>query len=179
MARVNHKLVKQRLNEKRSKITDKQFFSSRMLAGHFEDLAAAQTRRYHYNRRVRVNLYWKPKDAFTAATDNMQIRINTGHPLVTKVKGRENRYQIVCGMFAHELGHVLFTDFLSVQTYHNYLDSFNGILARRLSGWQRMPGMRKRSGNMSRRIQRICRWSIRSRRTLPISLKTGISKIGC
>lgn len=26
MARVNHKLVKQRLNEKRSKITDKQFF---------------------------------------------------------------------------------------------------------------------------------------------------------
>lgn len=61
MARVNHKLVKQRLNEKRSKITDKQFFSSRMLAGHFEDLAAAQTRRYHYNRRVRVNLYWKPK----------------------------------------------------------------------------------------------------------------------
>ena len=51
MARVNHKLVKQRLNEKRSKITDKQFFSSRMLAGHFEDLAAAQTRRYHYNRR--------------------------------------------------------------------------------------------------------------------------------
>lgn len=33
MARVNHKLVKQRLNEKRSKITDKQFFSSRMLAG--------------------------------------------------------------------------------------------------------------------------------------------------
>lgn len=110
MARVNHKLVKQRLNEKRSKITDKQFFSSRMLAGHFEDLAAAQTRRYHYNRRVRVNLYWKPKDAFTAATDNMQIRINTGHPLVTKVKGRENRYQLVCGMFAHELGHVLFTD---------------------------------------------------------------------
>lgn len=117
MARVNHKLVKQRLNEKRSKITDKQFFSSRMLAGHFEDLAAAQTRRYHYNRRVRVNLYWKPKDAFTAATDNMQIRINTGHPLVTKVKGRENRYQLVCGMFAHELGHVLFTDFLSAQTY--------------------------------------------------------------
>ena len=124
MARVNHKLVRQRLNEKRSKITDKQFFSSRMLAGHFEDMAAAQTRRYHYNRRVRVNLYWKPKDSFTAATDNMQIRINTGHPLVTKVKGRESRYQIVCGMFAHELGHVLYTDFLTSQTYHNYLESF-------------------------------------------------------
>ena len=32
MARVNHKLVKERLNEKRSKITDRQFFTSRLLA---------------------------------------------------------------------------------------------------------------------------------------------------
>ncbi len=35
MARVNHKLVKQRLNEKRSKITDRQFFSSGFLAVNF------------------------------------------------------------------------------------------------------------------------------------------------
>lgn len=124
MARVNHKLVKQRLNEQRSKITDRQFFSSRILAGHFEDLAAAQTRRYHYNRRVHVHLYWKPKDASVAATDNMSIRINAGNPLVTKVKGRENRYQIVCGLFTHELGHVLHTDFLATQTHSNYLASY-------------------------------------------------------
>ena len=77
MARVNHKLVKQRLNEKRSKITDKQFFTSRMLAGHFEDMAAAQTRWYHYNRRVRVNIYWKTKEPGLAMTDNQAIRIKT------------------------------------------------------------------------------------------------------
>ena len=35
MARVNHKRVKQLLNEKRSKITDKQFFTSRILAGFY------------------------------------------------------------------------------------------------------------------------------------------------
>lgn len=124
MARVNHKLVKQRLNEERSKITDRQFFSSRLLAGHYEDLAAAQTRRYHYNRRVRVNLYWKPKDSFTASTDNMLIRINAGNPLVTQIRGRENRYQIVTGMFAHELGHVLHTDFLAAQTYGTRLGAY-------------------------------------------------------
>ena len=45
MARVNHKRVKQLLNEKRSRITDRQFFTSRILAGHFEDMAMAQTRR--------------------------------------------------------------------------------------------------------------------------------------
>lgn len=124
MARVNHKLVKQRLNEQRSKITDRQFFSSRLLAGHFEDLAAAQTRRYHYNRRVRVNLYWKPKEQHVASTDNLFIRINSGSPIVSKVKGRENRYQIVCGLFTHELGHVLYTDFLAGQTHLNNLASY-------------------------------------------------------
>ena len=112
MARVNHKLVKQRLNEKRSKITDRQFFTSRLFAGHLEDLAAAQTRRYHYNRRVRVNIYWNSKDSFFAATDNMSVKINAGHPFITKTKGRENRYQIILGVFAHELGHILYTDFL-------------------------------------------------------------------
>lgn len=123
MARVNHKLVKQRLNENRSKITDRQFFSSRILAGHFEDMAAAQTKRYHYNRRVRVNLYWKPKDKSSASTNNQDIRINAGHKIVTKVRGRENRYQVVCGMFSHELGHVLYTDFVTAQTHINALEN--------------------------------------------------------
>jgi len=121
MARVDHKLVRQRLNERRSSITDKEFFSSRLLAGHFEAIAEAQTRRYHYNRRVRVHLYWEPMDGNVALTDNQFIRINAGNTLVTDVVGRENRYQVVCGLFAHELGHVLFTDFPMMQTYTNYM----------------------------------------------------------
>ncbi|UKI36979.1 MAG: hypothetical protein L6V93_01770 [Clostridiales bacterium] len=119
MARVNHKLVKQRLNEKRSSITDRQFFSSRILAGHFEDIATAQTKRYKCNRRVRVNLYWNSKDGSIACTNNEFIRINCGNKFVTKTKGRENRYNIVAGLFAHELGHVLYTDFLGEQTHTN------------------------------------------------------------
>ena len=121
MARVNHKLVKQRLNEKRSKITDRQFFTSRLLAGHFEDMAAAQTRRYKYNRRVHVNLLWEPDSPLTAMTNNRVIIINCGHKFITKVRGRENRYQVVCGFFAHELGHVLYTDFLAQETHLNLL----------------------------------------------------------
>ena len=119
MARVNHKLVKQRLNEKRSSITDRQFFSSRILAGHFEDTATAQTNRYKYNRRVRVNLYWNSKDGSIACTNNEFIRKNCGNKFVTKTNGRENRYNIVAGLFAHELGHVLYTDFLGEQTHIN------------------------------------------------------------
>lgn len=118
MARVNHKIVKQRLNEKKSSISDREFFSSRILAGHFEDIAEVQTRRYSYNRRVRVNMLWNPLEKdFIAATNNRLIIINAGHELVTRVIGREKRYNIVCGLFAHELGHVLYTDFPSGQSY--------------------------------------------------------------
>ena len=124
MARVNHKRVKQLLNEKRSKITDKQFFTSRILAGHYEDIAAAQTRRYKYNRRVHVNLYWQPDDSNIACTNNVSILINSGNPMVTKVRGRADRYDLITGLFAHELGHVLYTDFLITQTYLRYLECY-------------------------------------------------------
>ena len=43
MARVNHKKVKQMLEETRKKITDRQFFTSRILAGHYEDMAGTDT----------------------------------------------------------------------------------------------------------------------------------------
>lgn len=124
MARVNHKIIKHLVTETRGKITDRQFFTSRILAGHFEDMAAAQSKRYHYNRRVRVNLYWEPKEQSLAATNNLNIVINTGNKLVTNVKGREERYQIVCGLFAHELGHVLYTDFLASQSYNISMASY-------------------------------------------------------
>lgn len=123
MARVNHKLVRRLMDEKRSKISDRQFFTSRVLALHFEDMAVAQTRRYSYSRRVRVRLSWEPKSGEAACTDNLTIRINAGNEMVTQNRTRVERYEIVSGLFAHELGHCLFTDFLSMQTHSNHLAS--------------------------------------------------------
>lgn len=123
MARVNHKLVRRLMDEKRSKISDRQFFTSRVLALHFEDMAVAQMRRYRYNRRVRVRLSWEPKRSEVACTDNHTIRINTGNEMVTQNRTRAERYEVVSGLFAHELGHCLFTDFLSAQTHSNHLAS--------------------------------------------------------
>ncbi len=117
MARVNHKKVRQLISQKRKTITDRQFFSSRLLAGHFEDMAVAQTRRYTHSRRVKVRLVWEPKKKEVAYTDNGLIWINAGHQLVTGKRKRIERYDIVCGLFAHELGHVLYTDFLAMQSY--------------------------------------------------------------
>ena len=117
MARVNHKKVRQLLNQERNSITDKQFFVSRILAGHFADIAAAQSKRYGYNRRVNVRIVWEPKNPEGAHTDNSLIWINAATPLVKAKKNRQERYEMVCGLFAHELGHVLYTDFLAGQTH--------------------------------------------------------------
>ena len=121
MARVNHKKVKQLIQQKRSKITDQEFFTSRLLALHLEDMAAAQTKRYGASRRVRVRLLWQPDNTDLAYTDNLYITINAGNPAVTEFPTRGERYQMVCGLFAHELGHCLYTDFLAQQSYRNAL----------------------------------------------------------
>lgn len=118
MARVDHKKIKQLIAQKKKTVTDRQLFISRAMATHFEDMAAAQTRRYGYKRRVKVKLVWNPKNKQPAATDNNRIWINAGHPSVTRLKSRQERYEEVCADFAHELGHVLYTDFLTSQTYH-------------------------------------------------------------
>ena len=123
MARVNHKKIKQLIAQKQKTITDRQFFASRALAAHLEDIAAAQTKRYGYRRRVKVRTVWKPKEQGTAHTDNGLVWINAGHPSVTMHKTRQERYEQVCGLFTHELGHVLHTDFLTSQTYHRFQES--------------------------------------------------------
>lgn len=103
MARVDHKKIKQLIAQKQSKITDRQFFTSRILATHFADITAAQTRRYGYRRRIKVRIIWKPKEPKLASTDNNNILINAGNPRVTRHRGRQARYEQVCGLFAHEL----------------------------------------------------------------------------
>ena len=119
MARVDHKKIKQLIAQRKKTITDRQLFASRAMATHFEDMAAAQTKRYGYLRRVKVQIVWRPKTPDAAHTDNSRIWINAGHPVITRHKSRQERYEQVCGLFAHELDHVLYTDFLTGQTYHS------------------------------------------------------------
>ena len=123
MSRVNHNTVKRLIAQKQKTITDRQFFTSRILAGHFADMAVAQTKRYGYNRKVKVRIVWATKNPELACTNNEVIWINAGNKLVTEIRGRQERYDFICGLFAHELGHVLYTDFLMQQTYLGRFDA--------------------------------------------------------
>ena len=106
MARVNHKKVKQLIQQKRGKITDQEFFTSRLLGLHFEDVAAAQTKRYGASRRVRVHLIWQPE-----SSDLLHRQFAYHH------QRRESRRHRIPhpgravsdgtgAPFAHELGHL-------------------------------------------------------------------------
>ena len=123
MARVDHKKIRQLIAQKQKTVTDRQFFSSRAFAAYFADMALAQTRRYGYHRRVKVHTVWEPKNGNTAMTNNELIWLNAGHPSITQHKSRAERYAQLCGLFAHELGHVLYTDFITSQTHLTRLDS--------------------------------------------------------
>lgn len=123
MARVDHKKIRQLIAQKQKTVTDRQFFSSRAFAAYFADMALAQIRRYGYHRRVKVRTVWEPKNGNTAMTNNELIWLNAGHPSITQHKSRAERYAQLCGLFAHELGHVLYTDFITSQTHLTRLDS--------------------------------------------------------
>ena len=123
MARVDHKKIKQLIYQKQKTITDRQFFSSRIFAGHLEDIAAAQTRRYGVRRKVSVRTVWEPKTNEIACTNNSVIWINAGNKRITAKKSREERYELVVGYFSHELGHLLYTDFLIPAIYRQYFQT--------------------------------------------------------
>ena len=119
MGKSIHKRVRERLDEVKNTITDEEFFTSSLLAKHFELIASAQTGRYGSKSRIKVCIFWDVKEPDVAWTDNRKIYINAAHPFVLTGENRVKRYQLVTGLFAHELGHILYTDFLKPQTHKN------------------------------------------------------------
>lgn len=118
MSRVNHAQIKKLISQKRETIRDNNLFVSAAMTAHLEDIVAAQTKRYDFSRRIRVKIVWQPKNLkLLAVTNNDLVLINAGHPIITRHKSRTERYMFIMGLLTHELGHILFTDFVMMQTY--------------------------------------------------------------
>jgi len=126
MAQVNHRQVMKLAFKERGNITDRQYFTSPIFSGYLADIAAAQTGLYSYNRRVHVDVRWKPKEKDMAYIDQMNvIHINAGNAWVAKQKTRADRFHVVLGLFCHELGHSMHSDFLKVQSYNTRMMTGN------------------------------------------------------
>lgn len=105
-----HRKVQQAIAVNKSKITSKQFFTSSILKKHFEDIAFGVTKKYG-KERIMLTLAYDDKNSKVAYTTGKSIFINAGNNLLGGAN-RDNRYKYVYGLFAHEIGHILYTDFM-------------------------------------------------------------------
>ena len=106
---VSERQIKTLAAKKKALISDKNFFTSKVLHRYFTELAAMLTQRYGFKLAIKVKLTWLNKDPHTghdpyiAYTDNNTIVVNCNNELVRKCKTREDKLDVVKGLFAHEL----------------------------------------------------------------------------
>lgn len=114
--RVSHKELKRKINQEQLKITDRELFSSRAFSGFLTDMAEAATKRY--KRKIKVHVFYdESENAKTAYTDNEIISINAGNEITRSFPTKVLRSDSLIGMNAHEIGHILFTDFPMMAHY--------------------------------------------------------------
>lgn len=136
--------------DKKGKLTDEQIFASRQYAAYLTDIAEGVTKRY--GRSSKVNTYWDTSpDADIAHTDNRIIVLNAGNYLTRSFPTRELMADSLLGIIGHECGHILYSDFTMLATYHQTL------LGGRFYPKDRMtyPGNRKKAFRKSLRALRI------------------------
>lgn len=119
-SKVDHRKIRKMIEDRKSGIKDSQLFTSRLMCSHLEDINTASTKLYSISRKARVNIVWDEKSDEVAWTDKQIIHLNAANSFGLKTCPRKTRYLILLGINGHELGHVLFTDFLAVQSYFNY-----------------------------------------------------------
>lgn len=108
---VSEKKLKQTISLNKKLITDEAFFKSSIVRNYFIEIANLLVHRVDTKAKIGARFYWEPKDSTVAYTDNRTITINCANSLATAHKTRADRLDIIKGLFAHELAHILYTDF--------------------------------------------------------------------
>jgi len=121
MNRISHLKLRKRLEDTKSKITNKKFFTSPLFRGYLADMAETSGNRY--KKPIKVVLEWNAKSEFIACTNGDIIHINTANPIVKRLPTRELKMICLTGLLAHEVGHILFTDFDGLDEYLTAIES--------------------------------------------------------
>ena len=118
--RTSHIRINKLIKTEKSKITDKELFASKAYAAYLTDIAETVSKRYR--RKIKVTTYWdESQNAEFANTNNSDITINAGNMITRSFNSRKLRAESITGMNAHEIGHVLYTDFKSFNIYTDSL----------------------------------------------------------
>ena len=118
--RTSHTAIRRRIADEKSKLTDEQLFASPQFAAYLTDIAEGTTGRYR--RKSSVRTYWDAlPHADIAHTDNRVITVNAGNYLTRSFPTRSLKADSLLGIVGHECGHILFSDFTMLETYHQAL----------------------------------------------------------
>lgn len=109
------------LNDAKGDLTDKEVFCSRFFEDYLMDAGRFTASRFGIVYRLQMKWNVKLYD-FLADTDGYTIRINAGCKDVQVIHSRKERFEIICGLFTHELGHLLFTNFKLWNEYTSKLE---------------------------------------------------------
>ena len=118
--RTSHTAIRRRIADEKGKLTDEQLFASPQFAAYLTDIAEAATGRYR--RKSSVKTYWDAlPNADIAHTDSRTITVNAGNFLTRSFPTRSLKADSLLGIVGHECGHILFSDFTMLETYHQAL----------------------------------------------------------
>jgi len=113
--------MKRRLEDAKSKINNKQLFSSSSFRGYLADMAEATSGRY--KKPLKIKLDWDSKSGEAAYTDGNLVYINAANRLTKGLPTRQLKARSLIGLLAHEIGHVLFTNFKHLEKFVTKLES--------------------------------------------------------
>lgn len=109
----NLKALKRMIRDQELTMPDEELFLSSAFQRHQTSLAQAATGRYRNG--LQVIMEWKEEpEAAVAYTDNYRIHCNAANPITQSFPSRYLRSQSLTGLTGHEIGHLRYTDFVSL-----------------------------------------------------------------
>ena len=120
--RTSHKKIHKMIADEKSKITDKEFFSSKAYEAYLMDIVETTTGRY--KRKIKIRTRWdETPGADIAYTDNRVISLNCGNYLTESYPTRELKHISLIGFTGHEAAHILYTDFSTLLLFMQAVDN--------------------------------------------------------
>lgn len=101
------KVLRRLLNEAKDKMTDEEFFTSKVMKQHFESIIEGVCKTFKRHIAIRII----NEGSSVASTNGNTVTVNLNNDWIKGQPTRLDRYYIIVGIILHECGHILYTDF--------------------------------------------------------------------
>ena len=101
------KVLRRLLNETKDKMTDEEFFTTKVMKQHFESIIEGICKTF--KRHIRIQII--NEGSSVACTNGDMITVNLNNGWIKEQPTRIEKYYVIVGIILHECGHILYTDF--------------------------------------------------------------------